>query len=103
RPAHAARCRESVHRCARCLQRCTRPAGAGRRRAARLDLQLPRAMRIRYELLAALTASIAIASAVGCGSKADADTTAAPSGARKNDSSITVSSEQRERIGVFVV
>lgn len=60
-------------------------------------------MRIRYELLAALTASIAIASAVGCGSKADADTTAAPSGARKNDSSITVSSEQRERIGVFVV
>ena len=60
-------------------------------------------MRIRYEALAALTASIAIASAAGCGSKADADTTVSRPGARKNDSSITISSAQRERIGVFTV
>jgi cobalt-zinc-cadmium efflux system membrane fusion protein len=33
----------------------------------------------------------------------DADTTAARAGAGKNDSSITISSEQRERIGVFTV
>ncbi len=60
-------------------------------------------MRIRYQALAALTASVAIASAAGCGSKADADTSVAHTGTRKSDSSITISSEQRERIGVFVV
>jgi cobalt-zinc-cadmium efflux system membrane fusion protein len=60
-------------------------------------------MRNIPQALAALTASVAIASAAGCGSKADADTSIAQAGTRKSNSSITVSSEQRERIGVFVV
>ncbi len=60
-------------------------------------------MRTFNRILSVLAVGITVASGAGCGSKADADTTGERAGARKSDSSITISSEQRERIGVFTV
>ena len=60
-------------------------------------------MKTNSKALVALIVGLAVASAAGCGSNADADGTPPHAASSGKDSSVVIPAEQRERIGVTVV
>jgi cobalt-zinc-cadmium efflux system membrane fusion protein len=60
-------------------------------------------MRTINKTLTALAVGITVASGIGCGSRADADSVAARADSGRKDSSVALPAEQRERIGVVTV
>lgn len=60
-------------------------------------------MRNINKALTALAVGVTVASSVGCGARADADSVAARADSSRKDSSVALSAGQRERLGVVTV